>query len=313
MHLRTVASASVLLVLTAGCSSSSDDADPSTSVVAADSSAPSTPAGSGSAGAGGLVAGVMPASVSDITGASDVRALIGQIGFPTSWPLPDGIAATDLLGLKVSQTSGQDGTDATFSVAWSEPTAPLDDAAKQWFERANAALAVGPLVGSSASGPGGQNGVSYTAGSDSDPSGRLTVTASPVDSASIAIAVELEVVDPSASPTLQLAPATIAGLPSISGCVPELMQAELVLYDAPSSSPGQRDYRTIFQGRCASRATFDSTVSWAVGRDGRITQDADSIEVTNSTGPSGESLHVGASAAGAVRIDTTAAVDASAG
>lgn len=314
MRLRSIALASVgvLALAVAGCSSDDQSAPAATntdSSVSDSSSGSVTSDPSGDSDPVRLAAGVIPAGPSDITGAADVRALIGTIGFPTAWPMPDGLVAADVLGLEASQTAGSDGTKATFSLTWRQATGVLDDAAKQWFEMADSALDVGPLIGTSTTGSGAVAGVSYSAGDDDEPSGRLTVTASAVDATSIAVQVEFEFVNESPTPTLQFAPSTIAALPSITGCVPELVQASFVRYDAPNAAAGQRDYTTIFQGRCASRATFDSTVSWAVGRDGRITQDEDSIEVTDSTGPDGESLHVGASASGSLRIDTTAAVD----
>lgn len=309
MRLRSIALVSAgLLTLAVGGCSSDDRSAPATTT----DTAPSSQSVPSDSTVGGdpvrLAAGVVPAGSSEITDAADVPALLATMGFPTAWPMPDGLVAADVLGLEASQTAGSDGTKATFSLTWRQAAGALDDAAQQWFETANSALAVGPLIGTSKTGSGAVAGVSYSAGADDEPSGRLSVTASSVDAGSIAVQVEFEYVNESPTPTLQFAPSTIAALPSITGCVPELVQASFVRYDAPNAAAGQRDYTTIFQGRCASRATFDSTVSWAVGRDGRITQDEDSIEVTDSTGPDGESLHVGASASGSVRIDTAATV-----
>lgn len=82
------------------------------------SGSPAKTAASQAASPPTFAVGVTPAFPDEISGAADIRSVLAQLGFHPEWPLPAGLATSDVVGVKLSQSAGSDYYLTTASVAW---------------------------------------------------------------------------------------------------------------------------------------------------------------------------------------------------
>lgn len=304
-----------LLAAVAGCSGDNGttvtrSVDNTGSAASADPAATETGTG-GTAASGSFVAaaGVAPADADEIIGATDVRTMLASLGFPSNWLVPEGVGIADVAGVAVRQSTGDDLTTYRYLFGFWQPAGNPDDLAKSWYEEYSKVFGAPPASGSGTKTGNGVSGRLYSGGLPEDPGGRLVVTVVGTDGTEgatkpVVIEVEYKIVGPGATTTLQLSPELLNALPDITGCVPFLVEADMELYVSPNASITGPGYRTIYDGTCPDTATFDAAGAWAVGRDGIVNQDAEHVEVTDSTGSNGTMLHVRAGSDTSIRIDT---------
>ncbi len=310
---------SVSTLVMAACGSKSESVGSVGSVGSAETSgSPAETAASQAASPPTFVDRVTPAFPDEISGAADIRTVLTQLGFRPDWPLPAGLATSDVVGVKLSQSAGSDDYLTTARVAWRAPA--TDDPAAlsaEWYEIARAVFGVEKSLIPGTFTSSDVEGFDNSAGSDEDPNGHLGVTViRPVadPTASVIIEIEHRVQTSGSDPDLTLSPTLLAALPDLAGCVPEIVSADYRTYGSPTEFLEEPAYTTIFDANCPTRANYDAAAAWATTSGGSISQTENKVKVFDAPGPNGTKLKIYSSLAddgtSDLRIDTTAVIPA---
>lgn len=255
---------------------------------------------------------VAPDGPSAISGAADIRTVMAQLGFPADFPIPDGLATADVVGLELTQRSNGEYTSVTSTVAWSEPASDDPAAlAQDWFDTGRAALGVAASISTGKIKGNDLEGFLVSGGLEDEPKGQLIVTViRPAGDASAPVVVEMEheIEIAGMVPDLSFGAGLSAALPDMTGCVAELVSANFHLYDAPNSFTEGPGYTTIFDGNCPASA-IEAMRSWAATSGGTLNDNEQNLNVYGATGPDGmaiaTSAYLGDTGTVAIRIDTT--------
>jgi hypothetical protein len=261
---------------------------------------------------------VTPAFPDEISGAADIRTVLAQLGFRPDWPLPDGLATSDVVGVKLSQSAGSDYYVTRASVAWRAPaTDDPEGLSAEWYDTARDVFGVEESFGTGTITGNELEGFLNSGGSEEDPTGSLSVTVIRPEgdaTAPVIIEIEHELQTNGSDPDLTLSPALLAALPDLTGCVPEIVSAEYRTYSSPNEFLDDPAYTTIFDANCATRASYDAASAWATTSGGSVNQTEDKVQVSEAPGPNGTTIQIYSSLAddggSYLRTDTTAPIPA---
>jgi hypothetical protein len=212
---------------------------------------------------------VIASSPTAFSAPTDPTALLGGFGFPTLWPLPDPLAAGDIVGVSASLGLGSDGLVSRYSTAYRQPAGPRAEAVMKWASTLDAAfgtdIAVTTALVSGTVTGNGLKGAIGGGGSADDPSGKFSLMAigpEGNDASPVVIEIENEHNDPNGTISYTFPDEITAAIFDLAPCVPETVRAEYDAYDAPNDFVQPPSYTISLDTNC-SGASFAAMTTWA--------------------------------------------------